>query len=327
MPDMHTGQTAMAEPDPDERRNLVLVYRPRQVNPQDFRDIGAAVRERNSNIETIVINAEAPEPQAVRKAGRAPTLIVSQGRLLNFKPVRGRIYAGKGVNKAMQAKKLRDKGVAMPMSRTFNGNQTYSEAEFGPYVMAKVTKLGLASGGHGIKFLQTRNLPKYKYDLRLLEEKTGAPILIQSFIDTGVYPSTYRVLTLFGETLYIKKRTLTEPFHLPVLEVDTVSDCGMVTNIVRGKGVANTELVREDDIAVLAREAAAAFPDCPIIGVDILREAKSGKPFVIEMNIGNTWHFSSETPGRFRGKVLADFFQSWEIASDVLVKRTLAEAE
>ena len=317
----------MNAPPDNERRNLVLVYLPEQVNPQDFREIGMAVRSRCPEIETVIVNAERPDPHALRKAARSPSLIVSQGTLRNFRPERGKIYAGKAVNKAMQAKRLRDHGVTAPHARTFIGNETYTEDEFGPFVMAKITRLGIASGGAGIKLLHTRNIAKYKYDLRMLEEKTGAPILIQTFIDTGPYPSTYRVLTLFGETLYIKKRTLTQAFHLPVLETDIVTDRGMVTNIVRGKGAANTELVCEDDIAMLAKQAAAAFPESPIIGVDIVREAKTGKPYVIEMNIGNTWHFSSQTPGRFRGKALADFFNSWEVAAEVLVTKTLSEAE
>jgi len=310
-----------------ERRNLILVYVPEQVNPQDFRDIGAAVKSRSPEIETIVMNAERPDPHALRKAARSPSLIVSQGTLLNFRPARGKIYSGKSVNKAMQSKRLRDHAVPTPHARTFIGNESYVEEEFGPYVMVKITRLGIASGGTGIKLMHTRNIAKYKYEIRLLEEKTRAPVLIQSFIDTGPNPSTYRVLTLFGETLYIKKRTLTQPFHLPVLETDIVTDSGMVTNIVRGKGAANTELVHEDDISALAKQAAGAFPESPIIGVDIVREAKTGKPFVIEMNIGNTWHFSSQTPGRFRGKALADYFNSWEVAADILIERTLAEAE
>lgn len=317
----------MNKPPPDDRKNLVLVYVPDQLNPADFREIGAVVRQRRPDIDTIVMNAERPDPHAVKKAARWPSLIVSQSNLLNFRPARGKVYAGKSVNKAMQSKRLRDHGVSTPHARTFIGNESYTEDEFGPFVMVKVTRLGMASGGRGIKLVPTRNIEKYKYEIRLLEERTRAPVLIQSFIDTGPNPSTYRVLTLFGESLYIKKRTLTEAFQLPVLQADFVTDEGMITNRVRGKGVAETELVREDDISALARQAAAAFPECPIIGVDILREAKTGKPYVIEMNIGNTWHFSSQTPGRFRGKALVDFFNSWDVAADVLVERTLTEAE
>ncbi|MDH3581880.1 MAG: hypothetical protein OEM91_14805, partial [Hyphomicrobiales bacterium] len=278
-------------------------------------------------IETFVINAAHPDKQLAKKAARAPSLILSQADLGRFRPQRGKVYAGRAVNKAMQSRRLRDHGVPTPLARTFIGNQHYSEEEFGPLVMVKVTKLGLASRGTGIKLVQTRNLSKYKYDLRLLEEQTGAPVLIQAFIDTGKFPSTYRVLTLFGETLYIKKRTLAKPFEFPALATEVVTDKGMITNLEHGKGSGNSELVREADIAALAKEAAAAFPESPIIGVDILREGKTNKPYVIEMNIGNTWHFSSATPGRHRGRALSDFFNSWDVAADILVEKTLSEAE
>ena len=91
---------------PDDRRNLVLVYVPDQLNPADFREIGAAVRRRRPDIETIVMNAERPDPHAVKKAARRPSLIVSQGNLLNFRPQRGKIYAGKSVNKASRLFRL-----------------------------------------------------------------------------------------------------------------------------------------------------------------------------------------------------------------------------
>jgi hypothetical protein len=50
----------------------------------------------------------------------------------------------------------------------------------------------------------------------------------------------------------------------------------------------------DPDVLELARKVHAAFPNIPRLGTDILREAATGKLYVLERNPGgNTWHFSS----------------------------------
>ncbi|MDQ4097544.1 MAG: hypothetical protein M3144_06725, partial [Actinomycetota bacterium] len=54
-----------------------------------------------------------------------------------------------------------------------------------------------------------------------------------------------------------------------------------------------------DDPRVLsfAADAHAAFRTIPLLGVDVLEDAETGKLYVIEVNaVGYTWHFSSR-PG------------------------------
>jgi hypothetical protein len=49
------------------------------------------------------------------------------------------------------------------------------------------------------------------------------------------------------------------------------------------------------DVIAMATAAAGAFPDIPLLGVDVLREAATGRVYVLEVNPGgNTWHFSSD---------------------------------
>ena len=46
----------------------------------------------------------------------------------------------------------------------------------------------------------------------------------------------------------------------------------------------------------MARLAAGAFPEIPLLGVDVIRDADTGRLFVLEVNSsGYVWHFSSKT--------------------------------
>lgn len=47
-----------------------------------------------------------------------------------------------------------------------------------------------------------------------------------------------------------------------------------------------------------ARKIGAAFHDAPLLAIDFLRDAKTGKLWFLECNPGgNTWHFSSDQAG------------------------------
>ena len=60
-----------------------------------------------------------------------------------------------------------------------------------------------------------------------------------------------------------------------------------------GKGCV-FRLCADAEILAFAQRAHRAFPQIPLIGVDVLRNADTGQLVVIEINaVGYTWHFSS----------------------------------
>ena len=55
------------------------------------------------------------------------------------------------------------------------------------------------------------------------------------------------------------------------------------------------------EIIRFGERAARAFPDLPMLGVDILKEAGTGRLFVTEVNaLGHNWNFSREFSQRHR---------------------------
>jgi len=75
-----------------------------------------------------------------------------------------------------------------------------------------------------------------------------------------------------------------------------------------------------------------AMPGVPLQGLDILRVVRDGKLYALENNAGgNTWAFSAETGANARRVLggatpMIEQFGAWDIAADVLIKRTRAEA-
>ena len=50
----------------------------------------------------------------------------------------------------------------------------------------------------------------------------------------------------------------------------------------------------DTEIIALGEHAHQAFPECPLLGVDIIRESQSGRLYVLEVNPhGAVWHLSS----------------------------------
>ena len=54
------------------------------------------------------------------------------------------------------------------------------------------------------------------------------------------------------------------------------------------------DFVFDADVMPVAKAAARAIPEVPLKGCDILRDERTGRVYVLELNPGgNTWHFSS----------------------------------
>ena len=99
------------------------------------------------------------------------------------------------------------------------------------------------------------------------------------------------------------------PYHYVILDRDSIFDA---------------------DVIALAERAHAAFPDQPLLGTDIVRDADSGALYVIECNPrGDAWLISS-VMGRMieqaNGLDFAAQFGALEIAARTLAEETRRRA-
>ena len=155
-------------------------------------------------------------------------------------------------------------------------------------------------------------------------------MIVQQFIDTGERIAAFRVLTLFGEPLYCQfNRSETARPALDASDAE-IESATMATQVVDK----DKRFIVDEEAIALARAAHATIPDAPLKGCDILKDERTGKLYVLELNPGgNTWHFSSDFLAKVRVANGPEFeaerlnqFDALKTAARLLVERTRAEA-
>jgi hypothetical protein len=310
-------------------RNLVLVHQPGRQDRADFETIARKVQELADDIEAFVASNEIPSSFTRKKAAQRPTLVFSPGHLDAFRPLRGKIYAGQPIPKLEQMARMAAAGLPVPAFAELTPDLVLSEQRFGSHVVVKPGH-SLSSYGRDITVMR-REMVRYRPPDQYPEDHSGfyAPMVVQRFIDTGPLINQYRVLTLFGKPLFAFRKTAL--VARPPLDVP--DDVLAKADAKIRAGGEKRELIQEADVLALASRTYAALREIPLHGVDIIREAGSGKLFALEVNPGgNTWVFSKgESTTRMQKALgtdrLADQFDAFTTAAKVLIERTRAEAE
>jgi hypothetical protein len=293
-----------AEPVPEPRRVLVLITNPAVNSEADFAELAGWIAEASPETAVFVL-PDAPEADALARVPDLPTLTVSPAPVRRLRPRRGPLLQGQLVAKSFEYRALDSIGIPVPRwSRLLPGRPPELEG-FGPYV---VTKPDFGARGADVR-LERREQARWTRPRTELAEHFGGPFnprVAQEFVYTGAWPRSYRVATLLGTALYSFK---VEADHArqPLLDRARFSGQSVVAS---GHGC-TFELCSDPEIWNLAERAHAALPNVPLLGVDILRDADSGKLFVIELNsLGFTWHFSStwhEPQAEFGSRLDAQF--------------------
>lgn len=274
-------------------KNLVILLsrESRRYDPADFIDIGNRVAARATDIRVHLVEDEKSSSFFPDEVWKSPTLTVAFNPKSVFIPPRGRIIFNRQIEKLEQARILRLAGVPIPHCEMFRPGMALDPTTWGDIVLLKPAPLHMTSHGDSIQIFHRAKLAAMgsgDFPAGHIVRKT--PMIIQRFIDTGPYPCKYRALTLCSEVLYAQFRILAEP--RPEL---TSSDEVLLSAQVATSG-GSCQYFHEDypDVVAFAKSAANAFPNIPLLGVDIVRDANTNELQVLEVNAGgNTWHFSS----------------------------------
>jgi hypothetical protein len=330
--------TAPARPDPRKdsaafRRNLILAYRPGWQSLDDLRAIGEHVRRLDPTIAVFVVPQTSRSRRNRAFAAGRPTLVVSAGEIMRFRPARGRVYQGVIIPKMDEIARMRTAGLPVPRTALLTPGMSLDPAEWGDLVVLKPTDIASSSLGRGIQLTRAARV-SYRHPAAYPPAHPGrlGPMMVQQFVDTGERIAVYRVLTFFGEPLYALLEDSPDarvPRDAPDEQLERATVASQATQLMECR------FIDEPDVLALARAAHQVIPGVPLKGVDILREKDSGKLYVLELNCGgNTWHFSSAVQAgeraangpEFRQMLYAQF-DAMQTAARVLVARTNAEAE
>lgn len=303
--------------------NLVYVHQPKKLWHSDIEAIAEKMKTIAPEIKIIGVMTDQSADVISPADWSRPTLTFSFGRIRRFIPPRGPVYENRFVSKLDQFRAFRRLGIPTPHTAPYQHGMDLNPADWGPFVILKPSDPAKTSSGLYLQVFRTaalsgRQLPHDHPSRRL-------PMLVQQWIDTGDKLTVYRCLTLFGAVLY-GSRTQRIEARPPLDSPDDVIEA-MPAESDRGQGT------RTHDRSLLefALHMAEAFPRHPILGCDILREDSTGRFYALEVNAGgNVWHFSSPRTARWRTfeqtHSLKTEFSSFEIAAEVLAKKTRLEA-
>ncbi|MGH9578167.1 MAG: hypothetical protein ACRD3R_12085, partial [Terriglobales bacterium] len=256
----------------------------------------------------------------------APTLTVSPMPIKRFMPPRGSVCQGYEFPKGEQYERLARRGVPVPKWTRIEAGTVLDPGEWGPYVVVK-PELGRKGAEIFIKRTgRVRFRPPESYPEGHPVRK--APLIAQRFVYTGKWPVNYRVVTLFGHRLMCW-RCEADHRYLPLNSRWDFKAKGGIT-VVSNKQDSRYELAFDADVIALAERAHQAFPDQPLLGTDILRDADSGELHIIECNPrGDAWLISSDMGRmieRANGLDFAAQFGALEVATEHLVAEALVRA-
>ena len=313
--------------------HLVLAYQPGWQSMADLSSIARLVRVLDSRIGTFIVPATHRNRASRKAAATRPTLVASIGPLTAFRPLRGRIYQGLPIPKFEQLKRLHAAGIPVPLTTVLRPETVLDPAVWGEFVVVKPTDMPSSSHALGINLFRTRRA-RFVAPMDYPDDHPGrlGPMVVQQYVDTGERLTTYRVLSFFGEPIYAMLMRST------IQRVDLGStDAVIEAAPIAYQADANRErlLIRDADVLAMARAAHKVFPEIPMIGCDIIRDARTGDLYVLELNPGgNTWHFSSDSAGEMRARMgpeqvekMRQQFQALRTVAIALVGRTIAEAE
>ncbi len=313
-------------------RHLILVNRPGWQRVADFEAIKARIEASAGDIEVFIATTESRHPVLRKRAARRPTLVVSPSPLGEFRAERGKILCGRTIEKDEQLHRLREVGIPVPLSEILTPETRLDPAIWGPAVLLKPLGYDWTSKGKGIALVPTAKL-RYRPPEEYPERHPGrhTPFMVQSFIDTGPCVSAYRVNTLLGEALYCMHTELLAPRAAFDELGDGIESRTLATNAAT-KVPRRRRMADDADVLALARACRAAYPDVPVMGVDILRDVRDGSLHVLELNTASdTWHISStsfdgDRTGDITYELMAGQFGAWDVAARVLIEATRALA-
>ncbi len=239
---------------------------------------------------------------------------------------RGTILRNEVLSKIEQQTIFRKHAIPAPPAAPFSFGLKLDPILFGDFVILKPLDIMLQSKGEGIYVMRRARVEQ----LTAQSFASGHPIhrpftyMVQKFIPTGDYAKSYRVSTYLAAVLYALIYQAKSPSP-PLTSPDHVLDTGDFTqkhdrSVVPGY---------EDDVLELARKVAAAFATIPLLAIDIIRDVRTSKLYVLEVNPGgNTWHFSSRMWAERRQKepelieAMKKQFGAFDVAARALLEST-----
>ena len=205
----------------------------------------------------------------------------------------------------------------------FEWGMELDPAIYGEWVVLKPQNI--QSTGKDVNMVPTKAIPSLKLadfpEDHLIHKDE---YFVQKFLKCGERPTHFRVTVFLNQILFSSCAQSKLEFPSTRSKIKDYLRVTVASNMRENR---NTSLYVDDEINKFALFVASKFPSNPLLGIDILRDKISGKPYILEMNTGgNTWHFSSEIGKEYRfdlgGKnQMIRQYKAWDRAAQALVSK------
>jgi hypothetical protein len=302
-------------------RNLLLIHSPIYQGIEDFIEIRRRIGELAPDIEVrIATNGQRQSVTARWQVSRA-SLVFSPIEIFEYLPRGGAVFAGKRFSKLEQVQRLSSIGVPTPPTAVLTPDFALPP-DWGEFL---VVKPNYGSQGRNVRLVRARELSA-RY--AAITANGTIECIVQPYVDHTIegYPTEYRVLVLFGRALYCACNR--RGHKLPPLEKIADDPAETIASNAKIYGPRVRSICNNPEFVELGERAQLAFPELPVLGVDILR-TESGKLFAMEVNSGDVWHLSSRNAGTYPRDFVRDLYAQFgalERAAHALVEKTRSSA-
>jgi hypothetical protein len=306
--------------------NLVLVNQANKQKLSDFVEIRRYVCELAGDIAVHIVDTKQDDWPLADLVAARPTMTVSPMPIRRFRSPRGPVYQGFEFPKCDQYEKLRRDGMPVPDWQRIEPGSSFDPGCWGPYV---VVKPDLGRCGAEVRIMRTSRVRFRPPDGFAPDHPARkAPMLVQRFVYTGPWASSYRVVTLFGKALLCWHCEIDHRFRPLEARYDFAREGGVT--IVSNKKSSVYSLSFDDEVIALAEAAHRSFPEQALLGHDVARDVETGELFILECNPrGDAWLFSSPTGVGIQQDHGLDFYAQFgglARAARILVRETRKRA-
>jgi hypothetical protein len=272
--------------------NLVFFYNPRRGGMATFAEAARRISAREPRISASAWSSrERVYSRLPRLIGlaRRPTVSIEMNRVRFPPPFRGARFRPHWGEKVQEMRALEAAGIPVPRWEVIRPETKLDPQSWGPYVVVKPSN---AKRGAYVRVTRTRRVAYVRpEDHEAGHPGREAPMIAQEFIYTGPIPESFRVVTFFGRVVCAFRHIGRPQAHLK--ERFGFKTAGGGLNIVASAvGCSAVPADSDHDVLALARRVHSAFPDIPTLGIDIIRDADTGKLYVLETNpSGGSWPF------------------------------------
>jgi len=294
---------------------------------EDFRNIAKRI-ERLDNSIGVLIRIERFHPHEIPLQFHGlPLLTLHLVNPPETPHTRGCTLCVKDLGKLEEYKNFVAAGMPIPKVKPYTIGETVDAAEWGDYVVLKPVHSSHAIGNLLVPTNWLAQIERNR--IPATHPLASSPYLLQQFVDTGFHAMSFRVLSFLGQPLMCVSWRRTRAIKYPDTLDEIFSNESFTSNFKQEKNMFDErefKIANDDEVIEFSKQVFNAHPELPLQGIDIVREAKSGKLYVLENNSGgNVWTFSnaiSPTLKAIGRKALVTQFMAFDRAAEILVKKT-----